>query len=306
VAVEGMFRRLATPKRLATAALALGVVPAAAFAGVRANEALHPHSAPPASTITFTPDVGASSSSASATPGAQSGPTGTAQTIKDYGWGGSAAHQAAGSAWWAANDAWGGPPPGTQAIDYHPASFPNGTTFRWSYGGSGTNVLGYPEVVIGDQNGTTVPSPNGVEPAWHGKTLGSLSHFIVSWNVTVNSASNDNWDILFENHMNGHEVGIFLKDPWVTNGKAFSNLGGISGIGVPNCWAKGSFCIVPSGPLAGKPMLSGSIDLMPIWNWAISKGWMSPNYVIDGWEMGIEATNGSGSVTINNISVTAH
>jgi hypothetical protein len=204
------------------------------------------------------------------------------------------------------NNAWGGPPAGTQAIDYYPNDSPNYTTLRWSYGGSGGNVLGYPEIIIGDQNGTSISSPNGVEPAWHGKTLGSLSHFTVSWDVVINSKNGDNWDILFENHMNGHEIGIFLKDPgWATGGTHFSNLGGISGVGIPNCWASGSFCIVPDAVLAGTPMLSGSVDLMPIWNWAISKGWMASSYVINGWEMGVEPTNGSGSVTFNSISVTA-
>jgi hypothetical protein len=203
------------------------------------------------------------------------------------------------------NNAWGGPPPNTQAIDYFPNNLPNDTTIRWSYGGSGGNVLGYPEIIIGDQNGMTMPSPNGVDPAWHGKAIGSLSHFIVSWNIVINSENGDKWDILFENHMNGHEIGIFLKDPWVHSGNSFSNLGGISGIGLPNCWASGSFCVVPSTALNGTPMLSGSVDLMPIWNWAISNGWMSSSYVIDGWEMGVEATNGSGSITFRSISVSA-
>jgi hypothetical protein len=167
-------------------------------------------------------------------------------------------------------------------------------------------VLGYPEVIIGDQNGTSLPSPNGVEPAWHGKTLASLSHFTVSWDVVINNENGDNWDILFENHMNGHEVGIFLKDPgWATGGTHFSNLGGISGVGIPDCWASGSFCVVPDAVLAGTPMLSGSVDLIPIWNWAIANGWMASSYVINGWEMGIEPTNGSGSATFKSISVTA-
>jgi hypothetical protein len=166
--------------------------------------------------------------------------------------------------------------------------------------------LGYPEIIIGDQNDHKIPPPNGVEPAWHGKTLGSLSRFVISWDIVINNKKGDNWDILFENHMNGHEVGIFLKDPgWpkVNKGTHFSNLGGISGYGVPSCWASGSFCIVPDGPLNRTPMLKGSVDLLPIFKWAISNGWMSSSYVLNGWEMGIEATNGSGSVTYNSLYV---
>jgi len=269
------------------------------------TDAGHDAGAIDAGADTSVADTSVADTGVDSSPTDASGPTGTMQTITDYGWSGTAVYQPAGSPWWALNNAWGGPPPGTQAIDYYPNNFPNYTTIRWSYGGSGGNVLGYPEVIIGDQNDHTLPSPNGVEPAWHGMTLGSLSHFIVTWDIVINSFSGDNWDILFENHMNGNEVGIFLKDPWVSSGIAFTNLGGISGIGVPNCWAAGSFCIVPSAALAGTPMLSGTIDFMPIWNWAISNGWMSSSYVIDGWEMGIEATNGSGSVTFNSISVTA-
>lgn len=227
------------------------------------------------------------------------------KTITAYGYGGSAVYQPAGSPWWIMNNAWGGPPPNTQAIDYYPNNFPDFTTIRWTYGGSGSNVLGYPEIILGDQNDQAVKSPDGVEPAWHGKTLGSLSKFILSWDIVINNQNGNNWDILFENHMNGHEVGIFLKDPWVQGGTSFTNLGGISGIGLQDCWATGSFCVVPSTVLAGTPMLSGSIDLMPIWNWAISKGWMASNYVINGWEMGVEATNGAGSVTFKSISVSA-
>lgn len=242
--------------------------------------------------------------SATPTSGQTLAPSGTKQTITAYGWGGSAAYQPSGSPWWTLNDAWGGPPPNTQAIDYYPNTFPNNTTLRWTYGGSGGNVLGYPEIVIGDQNGQTAKSPNGVEPAWYGKTLGSLSHFILSWDITINTQNGDNWDILFENHMSGHETGIFLKDPgWVTSGTHFSSLGGISGIGRPNCWASGSFCIVPDGPLNGTPMLKGSVDLLPIFKWAIANGWMSSSEPVYGWEFGVEPTNGSGSVTFNSLSV---
>lgn len=231
-------------------------------------------------------------------------PSGTKQTITSYGWGGSAAYQPAGSPWWALNNAWGGPPPNTQAIDYYPNNFPNNSTLRWTYGGSGGNVLGYPEIIIGDQNGQSIRSPNGVEPAWYGKTLGSLSHLILSWDIVINAQNGDNWDILFENHMMGNETGIFLKDPgWARGGTHFSNLGGISGVGIPNNWASGSFAIVPDAVLAGTPMLKGSIDLLPIFKWAISNGWMSSNESVYGWEFGVEPTNGSGSVTFNSLSV---
>lgn len=241
---------------------------------------------------------------ATSTPGVSGAPSGTKQTITAYGFGGRAAYQPVGSPWWALNNAWGGPPPNTQAIDYYPNNFPNYSTIRWTYGGSGGNVLGYPEIIIGDQNGQSVKSPNGVEPAWYGKTLGSLSHLILSWDITINNQNGNNWDILFENHMNGHETGIILKDPgWWARGTHFNNLGGISGYGIPSAWASGSFAIIPDSVVAGTPMLKGSVDLLPIFKWAFSNGWMSSNERIYGMEFGVEPTNGSGNVTFNSISV---
>jgi hypothetical protein len=105
--------------------------------------------------------------------------------------------------------------------------------------------------------------------------------------------------------MNGNEIGLILKDPgWWPTGTQFSNLGGISGFGIPNGWANGSFAIIPASVRAGTPMLSGTVDLLPIFNWAATQGWISTSYVLNGFEFGVEPTNGSGSVTFNSLSCT--
>ena len=213
-----------------------------------------------------------------------------------------------GSAYWALNNAWNNPGAGTQWIDYNTSTFPNGTTINWNYGShiAPSNVWGYPEIVYGTQN-TSFDPPNGTHPANWGEQIGTLGHFNMTWDFSLTGNLNQ-YDVLAETHLSGHEFGIILNSPdYMTNfisgfTQYHFNLGGVEGEAIPNFWGSGTLGIIPDSVENGTPMTHGSIDFAPIISWAISEGWLSSSDQLKGFELGIEAQQGAGSMTVNSLN----
>ena len=228
------------------------------------------------------------------------------------GWGPSSYYAPSGSAYWALNNDWNYPGPGTQSIDYNTSTFPNGTTIHWNYGSkvAPSNVWGYPEVVFGSQKGGSFEPANATHPANWGEQIGTLGHFNMTWDISL-TGNQSQYDVLAETFLNGHEFGIFLHSPkfltdYITKNHADGlyhfDLGGIQGVAIPGAWGGGGFAIIPDSVLNGTPMTHGSIDLAPVIQWAISEGWLSSSYQLKGFELGIEAQQGAGSMTVNNLN----
>ena len=235
-------------------------------------------------------------------------PTITAQA-NQVGWGSSSYYSTSGSPYWALNNDWNNPANGTQSITYNTSTFPNGTTINWNYGShiASSNVWGYPEVIYGTQ-GTSFDTPGGTHPANWGEQIGTLGHFNFNFDYSLTGNQNQ-YDVLAETHIDGHEVGIVLNSPnyltdWI---KSFTqhhfDLGGISGEAVPNAWGSGSLLLIPDSVENGTPMTHGSIDLAPIIQYAVSQGWLSSSEQVKGWELGVEPQQGAGSLTVNQFSV---
>ena len=240
-------------------------------------------------------------------------PTITAQPTH-VGWGSpSTYYSASDSPWWTLNSDWNGPAAGTQWIDYNTSTFPNGTTIHWNYGSNiaPSNVWGYPEINYGTVN--TFNPPNGTLPANWGEHIGTLGHFNMTWDISLAGKPSDPYDVLAETHLipgnpGGAEFGIILKSypgltDWAQSHTQYHfDLGGIQGEAIPNFWDKGSLAIIPDSVENGTPMTHGSIDLAPIIQWAISQGWLAPSDPLEGFELGVEAQQGAGSMTVNNLS----
>ena len=234
-------------------------------------------------------------------------PTITAEATR-AGWGPSSYYEPSGSPYWVLNNDWNYPGPGTQSIDYNTSSVPNGTTINWNYGShiAPSNVWGYPEVVYGTQ-GISFEPTNATHPANWGEQIGTLGHFNMTWDVSLTGNQNQ-YDVLAETHLSGHEFGIVLNlPPYMSslgNGSTQHpfNLGGIQGEAIPNFWGSGSLALIPDSVENGTPMTHGSIDFAPILQWAISQGWLSSSDQLKGFALGIEAQQGAGSMTVNNLN----
>lgn len=225
-----------------------------------------------------------------------------------------------GSPWWALQNPWGGEPSGyTQTLTCYTGSFPAGTLISWDYGSNvaSGNVWGYPEVIYGRQAGWWAnPNSGGVTPT--PVQLGNLSSFTFSWNVTL-SGNLQQYDVLAETHFatvanpgssnqTPLEFGVFLWNPNFANSYFDSktiynyNSGGFQAKISPNVWAAGTFAMLPTSVEAGTPWTSGTINFLPIIQWGISKGLLPSGSYLTGFELGIEMQQGSGSMTVNNIS----
>jgi hypothetical protein len=232
----------------------------------------------------------------------------TLAQANQVGWGTSSYYAPSGSSYWALNNDWNNPPNGTQSIDYNASTFPNGTTISWNYGShiAPSNVWGYPEVIYGDQGGGGIHE--GVKPANYGEQIGTLGHFNFSFDYSLTGNQNQ-YDVLAETHLSGNEVGVILNSPSYMTAfiKGFTqhhfDLGGISGEAVPGFWGPGSLMVIPDSVENGTPMTHGSIDLAPILQYAVSQGWLSSNEQVTGWELGVEAQQGAGSLTVNQFNV---
>ena len=233
----------------------------------------------------------------------------TLAQANQVGWGSSSYYSTSGSPYWALNNDWNNPANGTQSITYNTGTFPNGTTINWNYGShiASSNVWGYPEVIYGTQ-GTSFDAPGGTHPANWGEQIGTLGHFNFNFDYSLTGNQNQ-YDVLAETHIDGHEVGIVLNSPnyltdWI---KGFTqhhfDLGGISGEAVPGAWGSGSLLLIPDSVENGTPMTHGSIDLAPIIQYAVSQGWLSSSEQVKGWELGVEPQQGAGSLTVNQFSV---
>jgi hypothetical protein len=229
-----------------------------------------------------------------------------------------ATYRPSGSPWWGLNNTWhiGSLRNGidfTQTLTCYPLAFPRGTVIAWSFDShvGPSNVWGYPEVVYGSQNGGVHPSPNGITPA--PIQLQNLGRFTMSWNTSL-SGNLNYYDVLAETHLsstltgNDCEFGIFLWSPpyatsfWNTKTRYSINLGGFAGEVSPNCWATGSFAMMPTSVKNGTPWPSGTINFLPIIQWGITQGLLTPTWYLLGFELGVEPQQGSGTLTVNSLS----
>jgi hypothetical protein len=222
------------------------------------------------------------------------------------GWGPSSYYSPSGSPWWTVNSDWNNPPAGTQWIDYNTSTFPNGTTIHWNYGPNIApgNVWGYPEVSYGTNDTWDL---NNTHPANWGEQIGTLGHFNMDFNYSLSNSGP--FDVLAETFLNGHETGIVLSAypgfiAWAnsTGPQYHFDLGGLQGEAIPNAWGPGTLMFIPDSVENGTPMTQGSIDFAPILQWAISQGWLSSSDELKGFEFGVEAQQGAGSLTINNLN----
>lgn len=271
---------------------------------------------------------------------------GTLQTLttlatSDYAYPTGSAYQPSGSPWWAFMNAWNGGAAGAFTIQYDPANFPNRTTIAWN-----NPKFSYPEIIIGAQGPNHAPGgggpvwgPAGTSggqsskqpawvPSWVGKPLSSLSHMVFSWDFTINSYNNNDFDCLTETFLgpagggaaaqNGpnYETCFMLKDPawWTGNTKHEATIGGVGYYFIPGGepTSTKSLTIIPvsvwnNGNGSGSPWLSGTVDLLPILSYAASQGWTSMSYCLYGWEFGVEVGSDAGmtgSATWNSLSFT--
>jgi hypothetical protein len=224
------------------------------------------------------------------------------------------------SYWWGLNNTYDADDVGlvngvdyTQSVTVYPGSIPVRTLIQWNFGShvSPINAWGLPEIIYGKQAGGRWPNPNGLNPT--PIQIGALNHFTMSWNINLTGDLNY-YDVLAEHHLSATltgkdlEFGVFLWMPpsgttyWDTHSPIWPiNVGGFSGE-VCHEWAANSFAMAPNSVKNGTPWLSGTIDFLPIIQWGISESLLPATYYLQGFELGIEVQQGSGSMTVNSLS----
>jgi hypothetical protein len=255
------------------------------------------------------------STGSTATPASASGQTiVVSRDWKDY--------SPANSYWWALDNAWntGNLVRGTdytQSVTVHTGTFPNSTTIAWNFGShmAPSNVWGYPEIIYGRQAGWWA-SPNGLIPT--PIQLRNLTRFLMSWNISL-SGNLNLYDVLAETHFatvahptssaqKATEWGLFIwSPPYCTaylNGLSPKwNYTNSNGITVQITVTPDFVQILPISVRNGTPMLIGTnFDLLGILNYCITNELIEQNYYVTGFELGVEAQQGSGTMTINSLS----
>ena len=225
----------------------------------------------------------------------------------------------AGTPWWAVNNDWNHAPAGSQVVTVYPNNFPGWTKLEWKYGSwvAGSNVGGYPQIICGAQHSNWEPnlSLGGVRPAWYGRTIGSLSRFVVSWQFSL-AGDTSNFNVLSEGFPNNVETGFHLWLPpgyaanwWVNNPQTRyqATIQGVTWDFIPMYWGSGgpTLGLAPRAPVdvTVQPWLQGSFDLVPIFQYAQAQGWMVPaSAVMHDWEFGNEPRSGNGSMTVISLN----
>ena len=129
----------------------------------------------------------------------------------------------------------------------------------------------------------------------------------MTWDVSLTGNLNQ-YDVLAETLLSGHEFGIILNSPdymtnWINGFTQYHfNLGGIQGEAIPNSWGSGTLVLIPDSVENGTPMTHGSIDFAPIISGPSQQGWLSSSDQLKGFELGIEAQQGAGSMTVNSLN----
>jgi hypothetical protein len=199
-----------------------------------------------------------------------------------------------------------------ESITSYPDTFPNNTVLNWSYPntpGPG-NVWAYPEVVYGYLGGISnyTPSGEGITPV----QVKNLTALTGSYNVTL-QGNTDQYDVLWETHLTTApasnevcEFSIMLHSPSYFTQYVMSlpeeydyHAAGLSATIVNAESSSNPYIIVM--PKQGD-MLSATVDIKSILTFLISKGVVSGDWYIEGFELGVEPQQGSGSITINSLS----
>ena len=228
----------------------------------------------------------------------------------------------ANSYWWALDNPWntGSLVRGTdytQSVTVHTGTFPNNTTIAWNFGShmAPSNVWGYPEVIYGRKAGHWAPS-NGVTPT--PIQLRNLTRFLMSWNISLSGNLNLH-DVLAETFFatvadptssaqKATEWGFFIWSPpycteYLNSLSPKWTYTNSNGITVQITMTSNTVLILPITVRDGTPMLSGTnFDLLGILNYCITNGLIKQNYYLTGFELGVEAQQGSGTMTINSLS----
>ena len=266
-------------------------------------------STPAAGNATPAPTSNPAAGNTTLAPPNNGGGTGNHVTISE----GYATYNSPLNGWWAALNPYNaGSSSYTESITSYPDTFPNNTVLNWSYPntpGSG-NVWAYPEVIYGYMGGISnyTPSGEGTRPV----QVKNLTALTGSYNVTL-QGDTEQYDVLLETHLTTApasnmvcEFAIMPHSPSYFTQYVMSlpvqydyNAPDLSAT-IANAGSSSNpyFIVMPKQG----DMLSATVDIKSILTFLISKGVLSGDWYIGGFELGVEPRQGSGSITINSVS----
>jgi hypothetical protein len=199
----------------------------------------------------------------------------------------------------------------TQTLTMENPDSPNiGTTIAWSWPNTpaGYNVYSYPAVFYGDYAGFNAPANNVTA-----EQINSLKTLTLSQNVSF-SGQTDQYDGMYDGYTTSkpdgdsstvqHEVEVYIHSPgyvqdWIENlpQHQFTDSQGLQ-------WTiatQGN--IVIFAPSDFRDLTNYTTDLKGLLQAAVADGVMSGNEYFNGIALGNEPREGSGSMTINSMSV---
>lgn len=211
----------------------------------------------------------------------------------------------------------------SEIITLFSTTFPNNTTFSWSFPSfpNGGNVYAYPEIIFGTQAGGGFIVPSHTPPP---KTLSSFANLSVTYNINLNLSTSDDASFLIEtwpqtvaNNPGSNVCELqFLPFPPTANvGQVLGwadhfnfSAGGFNAYIAAN--PSRSFIQVmpvtaPSGTTPANLILGNqTLPILALIQAIVSQGWLAGTLFLTGIEFGFEVAKNAGNVTINNLAWT--
>ncbi|RYD67985.1 MAG: hypothetical protein EOP58_01750 [Sphingomonadales bacterium] len=212
------------------------------------------------------------------------------------------------------------PAKGSDTIRISPATFPNGTRFEWNFPeAEGGAIYSYAHLAWGNFVGG-VPAQNVVVP----RQIGRLAAFSEDLYFTTD-APGDNFNLLSEMYPTRvagdastqvAEVGVFRHAPAATRQflRTGRRIGTVTERGRSWIVAQITSGVTTADFPEGLPFyiflprtpgeVQGPVDIRRLLRYLVTRGELQDTHYINGYGSGVEAIQGSGSVTISRIRMT--
>ena len=221
-----------------------------------------------------------------------------------------------GEFYWASNQTWGrdnlrNGPDFTQSIEIDPASWPNGSTLRWSWpsfdGQEG--VRGYAAIIYGNEDGGRWPAPGGRVP-FAPMRIKDAQTITTQYDVAPGGQRPQDWDLLGEVWLSNSpnsgpaiELGVFWHSP--TPGDDAAN----AQYTFEHPTAGTIYVIEDQGgsntpfikAIPANQLLAQTFDWLPLIEFYISSGIITGNEYFSGVDFGVEPFRNAGSLTVNKL-----